>query len=236
MSLGDTKMRALAFAAGLLLAVAAVAPVHAQSGQISREQMLQQLTQDPGDDIEIDCRPGSPQLGTPACERRGFSLPGARPSGTAPAPSTRPAARPAPTTAARPAPARRPAANYAQAAARCDATEVSGGGLNLCVTFALGSAQLNPSSRASLDTLASILNQELSSRSVVIEGHADASGRADLNRTLSRQRAEAVVRYLAGKGVAASRLQAVGHGSDRPIAGRAPTDPMNRRVQARLGG
>mgnify|MGYP002653865954 CR=1 FL=1 len=56
------------------------------------------------------------------------------------------------------------------------------------------------------------------------------------NHTGGQQRADAVARYLASKGVAAGRLRTEGRGSDQPIAGRAPTDPMNRRVQARLVG
>jgi outer membrane protein OmpA-like peptidoglycan-associated protein len=52
---------------------------------------------------------------------------------------------------------------------------------------------------------------------VSIEGHTDDKGRADHNRDLSRRRAESVRTYLAGKGIAAARMDTVGHGPDKPI-------------------
>lgn len=66
-----------------------------------------------------------------------------------------------------------------------------------------------------------------------IEGHTDSVGNPASNKKLSQRRAEAVRKYLIGKGIDASRLTAVGHGQDRPIddnsteAGRA----INRRVE-----
>ena len=212
----------------LILAWAlAAGSASAQSGSPTREQMLRQLTQPPVDAPEVDCSPGAPSAGSPACQRegRGWTLPGQRPS--TPAANARP-----PQTTQRPSPPARPAGSAA--AVPCAADQATAGGLNLCVTFALGSTQLTPASRQSLDTLASIMTRELATRSVVIEGHADAKGRADDNLVLSRRRAEAVVAYLTSKGVSPNRLRAEGYGAQRPIAGRAPTDAVNRRVEARL--
>ena len=68
---------------------------------------------------------------------------------------------------------------------------------------------------------------------IQIEGHTDNVGAAVYNRDLSQRRAQAVVVYLEGKGIARGRLQSRGFGFDKPVAsndsalGRA----KNRRVE-----
>jgi len=69
--------------------------------------------------------------------------------------------------------------------------------------------------------------------SISIEGHTSSEGTTRYNQLLSERRAQAVVADLTKRGIAASRLAAVGVGEERPIArnddesGRA----INRRVQ-----
>ena len=53
---------------------------------------------------------------------------------------------------------------------------------------------------------------------VRVEGHTDSKGSDAYNQRLSQRRAEAVVKYLIGKGIDPSRLEAVGFGEGRPIA------------------
>jgi outer membrane protein OmpA-like peptidoglycan-associated protein len=71
---------------------------------------------------------------------------------------------------------------------------------------------------------------------VIIEGHTDNKGADDANMTLSQKRADAVKRYIASKGVSASRMTAIGYGETKPVAdndseeGRA----LNRRVDFNL--
>lgn len=72
---------------------------------------------------------------------------------------------------------------------------------------------------------------------VEIAGHADSSGKAAYNKSLSQRRAEAVAARLTGPlGVDPARVSAVGYGEAEPIAsndtpaGRA----QNRRVEARI--
>ena len=48
---------------------------------------------------------------------------------------------------------------------------------------------------------------------------------------LSERRAEAVVAYLTGRGVARLRLRPVGFGEDRLLPAFAPTDDRQRRVE-----
>ncbi|MCP4199100.1 MAG: OmpA family protein [Proteobacteria bacterium] len=66
-----------------------------------------------------------------------------------------------------------------------------------------------------------------------IEGHTDAVGSAQANRSLSERRADFVMNYLIKQGVEPDRLEAVGYGPDRPIA---PNKTLagrdtNRRVE-----
>src|SRR5688572_6026187 len=67
------------------------------------------------------------------------------------------------------------------------------------VRFATNSAELTPAARAQLEPLGKALasrNGKLAPGEIVIEGHADARGSADLNRRLSEQRARSVMEYL----------------------------------------
>ena len=49
-----------------------------------------------------------------------------------------------------------------------------------------------------------------------LTAHTDRRGTASYNTRLSQQRAESVVRYLIGRGIAPERLEAAGRGSDEP--------------------
>jgi outer membrane protein OmpA-like peptidoglycan-associated protein len=97
--------------------------------------------------------------------------------------------------------------------------------------FEQGKAELLPQVQASLDTLARALSRRPKLR-LEVQGHTDNQGDPAINQLLSRRRAEAVCQYLAGRGVAASRLRAVGYGGSRPVADNRQPDqrPRNRRV------
>lgn len=97
--------------------------------------------------------------------------------------------------------------------------------------FASGSARLTASAGASLRALGAYL--EGGSGRIRIEGHTDDQGQAEANFALSERRAEAVRSALAAAGVAASRMQAAGHGEDDPVAdnGTAGGRARNRRVE-----
>lgn len=100
------------------------------------------------------------------------------------------------------------------------------------IFFNPNSEQLTKASAEPLNGVTEILQANPSYR-LTIEGHTDASGNAEKNRTLSQRRAESVKKYLIEKGVDPSRLVAIGYGSDRPLdtnktpEGRA----ANRRVE-----
>lgn len=101
------------------------------------------------------------------------------------------------------------------------------------VQFATGKAEILPESFGLLDEVAAVFADNTQIEQVQIEGHTDSTGTAAINRKLSQQRAESVLKYLAAKGIKNSRMVAKGFGPDRPIADNndeAGRD-MNRRVE-----
>ncbi len=100
------------------------------------------------------------------------------------------------------------------------------------VFFASGSAKLLPKSYKALDEAIKLLKED-ESLMVDVDGHTDASGKADKNQTLSEARATAVKDYLVSKGIADSRLTATGYGSTKPVADNktAAGKAKNRRTE-----
>ena len=104
--------------------------------------------------------------------------------------------------------------------------------LMLRIEFAFDSSELTVRAMRDLDGVASALNDpKLTAAWLTLEGHTDATGAAAYNLRLSERRAEAVVTYLAGQGVARGRLRAVGFGEDRLLPAYPPTDERQRRVE-----
>lgn len=103
--------------------------------------------------------------------------------------------------------------------------------------FDTGEAALKPSARAVLDPIAKALAKDQTA-SVTVAVHTDDTAPDNdrsgaWNTKLSRARAEAVVAYLAKRGVAARRLVAKGYGKDKPIGDNASDDGKraNRRLE-----
>ncbi|MBD5801143.1 putative lipoprotein YiaD precursor [Azoarcus sp. Aa7] len=103
------------------------------------------------------------------------------------------------------------------------------------VEFESGSAILTPTGIAILDEMGAAIAR-LDRPRVDIIGHTDSTGNRMANITLSLARADAVKTYLAGKGIPAAGMSALGAGPDRPVTpndtpeGRA----RNRRIEFRL--
>jgi OOP family OmpA-OmpF porin len=102
------------------------------------------------------------------------------------------------------------------------------------VNFATGRSVLTTESYAILDEVAVALLARPDVR-VEIAGHTDITGSRNTNMRLSMERAQAVMAYLAQRGVAPSRMEARGWGPDRPIATNATAAgrAQNRRVELR---
>lgn len=72
----------------------------------------------------------------------------------------------------------------------------------------------------------------LNPQQIVIEGHTDSTGSAELNKKLSQERASAIANYLGTTGLEEQRLQSVGYGFKKPIASNKSKEgrSQNRRV------
>jgi len=103
------------------------------------------------------------------------------------------------------------------------------------IFFSSGKAVLLPKSFQPLDEVVLILNAHKELQ-LAIDGYTDNAGRPESNQLLSQQRADAVKKYLAVKGVDIARLNASGHGQDNPVADNKTTAgrAKNRRVQLQV--
>jgi len=101
------------------------------------------------------------------------------------------------------------------------------------ILFATGSASLNKSSAADLDSFANRLRQR-GIDSVVVNGFTDSVGKPAANEKLSNGRAQAVADYLRSK-VSSQLWQYLvwGFGAAKPVASNSTTEGRrrNRRVE-----
>lgn len=100
------------------------------------------------------------------------------------------------------------------------------------IFFATGSTKLLPKSFKSLNEVVKLMQADETLR-MNIDGHTDSTGKAEKNQVLSEGRANAVKAYLAGKGIADTRMTATGYGPTKPIASNktAAGRAKNRRVE-----
>lgn len=101
------------------------------------------------------------------------------------------------------------------------------------IQFEIGKVDLKPVSFPILDDVVKVMKENPQIEEVVVEGHTDSTGTAEINRTLSQGRAESCMKYITSKGVKGGRLTAKGYGPDRPIADNATEEgrEANRRVE-----
>ena len=99
--------------------------------------------------------------------------------------------------------------------------------------FAFDSAELKPAMESELDGVAAKVAASKGDEMLEIVGHTDSTGPEDYNQGLSERRAQSAADYLAGKGVAASKMTIKGMGENSPVADNATRDgrAMNRRVE-----
>ena len=98
--------------------------------------------------------------------------------------------------------------------------------------FPIGKAVIMPENYALLSKVQQAL-RSFDEPEVIIEGHTDSTGSADVNEQLSQERAEAVKQYLiANKTLPESKLFAIGYGSSKPLMSNETADgrAANRRI------
>lgn len=101
---------------------------------------------------------------------------------------------------------------------------------NFSIYFGLDSSAVEPAMRSQLDALASCARA--TGATVRVEGNCDHSGTTDYNLALGQRRADAVVRYLQGLGVAPQKLRAVSYGEERPAAAGSDEASASRNRRA----
>jgi len=100
------------------------------------------------------------------------------------------------------------------------------------ITFDTGSSEIKKESEPVLAEIAAFL-KTASGASFYVAGHTDDEGDLQANMTLSKARAEAVVKSLAAKGVSPAMLSAHGAGPLSPVAANFTPEgrALNRRVE-----
>ncbi|WP_371596287.1 OmpA family protein [Pusillimonas sp. T2] len=100
------------------------------------------------------------------------------------------------------------------------------------VSFDTGKYALKPELLPVLDSVARALTQHPELRAKAI-GYTDSTGTAQVNQTLSVNRARAVTDYIAARGISGTRLMSEGRGPSNPIADNSTPEgrAMNRRVE-----
>jgi peptidoglycan-associated lipoprotein len=84
------------------------------------------------------------------------------------------------------------------------------------VLFAIDQSSLGPEAMDLLNSQATWLMTN-GDYEIIVEGHADEQGTRDYNVALGARRANSVKEYLNSLGVAATRIQTVSYGKERPI-------------------
>ena len=84
--------------------------------------------------------------------------------------------------------------------------------------------------------LIGLVAQDCPNVEIVVEGHSDPSGDPAVNRRLSQQRADEVLKRIAAAGIDVSRFQSVGLGSQRPsnVTGSQSAAYYDRRVEFQI--
>jgi len=101
------------------------------------------------------------------------------------------------------------------------------------VHFDTGKSKLRKESFERLDTIVEFMAHKKSAR-IEVSGHSDNVGNPKRNKALSKKRAQACRDYLISKGIDGSRIVAVGHGVEQPIASNDTEEgrQKNRRIEA----
>ena len=100
------------------------------------------------------------------------------------------------------------------------------------ILFDFNKATLKADAKKNLDQFAAEMS-DLPDTDITVLGHTDNVGTAEANQKVSDNRANAVSKYLQGKGIDASRIIAEGHSFNDPVADNSTAEgrAQNRRVE-----
>lgn len=104
------------------------------------------------------------------------------------------------------------------------------------IQFDFDKSNIKPEFEPILDEAVNELKKWVYPFKLVINGHTDDKGTADYNQKLSEKRANSVLDYFAAKGIASTKMKAVGYGFKDPIASNKTEEgrALNRRVELDL--
>ena len=105
------------------------------------------------------------------------------------------------------------------------------------ISFLSGSADLDDNSKYIIDKEFANIARGFSKARIRIEGNTDNTGNYDLNKKLSRERAQVVADYLSqSHGFDVNRFIVIGNGPDKPVAENTTKDgkSKNRRTDFEL--
>lgn len=106
------------------------------------------------------------------------------------------------------------------------------GFVSLQINFDTNKAVIKPESMPLVKQIVDLLKSQPALK-VSIEGHTDNQGNAAANKTLSLDRAKAVITAVAAEGIKADRMTAEGWGQEKPVADNRTEEgrAKNRRVE-----
>jgi peptidoglycan-associated lipoprotein len=122
-----------------------------------------------------------------------------------------------------------------------EAAERDAAGMRSTITTSINydfdKADLRPDTRAALDMKIPILNAN-PGLMIRIAGHTDSRGSGEYNLQLGQRRAAAARDYLTARGVAASRVELVSYGEERPVCQMQDEGcwSQNRRAEFEITG
>jgi outer membrane protein OmpA-like peptidoglycan-associated protein len=105
------------------------------------------------------------------------------------------------------------------------------------VNFDFDKSNIRPDARPILDEAIKVLKSEPQIK-ITVDGYTDSIGTEAYNLKLSDRRASSVARYLEAGGIAANRLDPIGHGESDPVATNETAEgrAQNRRVELNVVG
>ena len=162
------------------------------------------------------CRRPIPPGATPVSDTTGTTAVSTRPSDTATTPSsTGPSAE----------------------EERARAAAATRNALLAPVYFEYDQADLSDQTRADLEQKAALLRQN-ADVTLRVAGHTDSRGSDEYNLALGQRRGSTVKRYLMERGVAASRIEVVSYGDERPASDgdEESAFSQNRRAEFEIVG
>jgi peptidoglycan-associated lipoprotein len=105
--------------------------------------------------------------------------------------------------------------------------------LQAVVYFAFDSSEISAQSATVLNQHASLLSSNPGA-SVLVAGHTDERGSREYNIALGERRAQSTSAYLAAQGVAASNIQVISYGEERPVAAGSTEQAYEQNRRAEL--